>query len=152
MNPLLLQSLLALLPLFGLKLGALRTLCQGVLGGGLLVFTTMVFLVIRKTLPRPLHRLSFFLLLLVDGMMIGEIFSLSLLWIPSLFLLTPPDLFRRRTRAREVVDQTLALALSFAALSAGGGILTGILGNRWGVNYFLGGLLLAFFQGRQKIK
>lgn len=158
-NPLLGRALLAALPLLGLTLQARSGFIYGALGGGTLLLATTIFLAVHFAIPEALHRLSYFLLFLIPGVIGAELFSrgapaaVPLLWV-SLSILSPPDLFRVRKKGRRILKKTLFVSLAFWGLLTAHGVLSDVLGQRAGIlffqqpggSYFLLGLAVMFLK------
>lgn len=156
MNPLLLRALLAALPLLGLASKPWPGVVYGAFGFGIFLVATLIFLGIHFAIPQTLHRLSFFLLLLVFGVIGSELFSVSPLLLAGLFFLPLPELFRRRKKWDPILRKTLLVGFSFGVILAGHGILTNLLGVGGRVplfqlpagSYLILGLALAFLKIR----
>lgn len=160
MNPVLLRAILASLPLLGLAGSAQRGLAYGAAGGGLLLALTLIFLGIRSALPPSVRRLSFFLLLFVTTVILGEIFSLSLFLVVSLSFLVLPELFRKPGDWKRITAKTLGTGLFFSAFLTGHGLLADFSRLTGGVDLFrlptasflLAGLVLSFFPLQRKTR
>jgi hypothetical protein len=118
MNQTVLRALLATLPLLGLSLEAKASFLFGGLGAGILVLAVLVFLLFHVALPLTLHRLSFLLLLLFIGLLGNKLFSLPFIFVASLCVLAPPDLFRAKKLWSRIATKTLLTGALFWGLLA----------------------------------
>ncbi len=146
MNQIFLRAFLASLPLLGLVRSAGGGLAYGAVGGSLLLAATVIFLGIRSALPPAVHRISFFLLLFVMTVILGEIFSLSALLGVGLSFLALPDLFRKRGNWKRTTMKTLGAGFFFWAFLTGQGIVTDFARLTGSVGFFqlpAGSFLLA---------
>lgn len=156
MNSLLLRALLASLPVLGLALDPQSGLLCGTSVLLALLLATLIFLTLHPLLPRVLHRLSFFLLLWVLGVVGIEFFSIPPLLLVSLTLLPLPDLFREPKKRKRIWEKTLFTGLYFWAFLVGHALVTGLLGRGMGIplfhepagSYFLLGLAVTFLGKR----
>lgn len=160
MNLLLLRSALAVLPLLGLSLEAESGFLYGAVCSGVLLIATSIFIGIRGLLPRVTHPLSFFLLLLVLGVMAQEVFALSFLFIPSSLLLVSGNVFQKHVEGRRLMRSTARVAVLFLVLLSAHGMCSELLGERAGFeffrmpagSYFLLGLVFACIPQRLRTK
>ena len=160
MNPLLLRAVLAALLLLGSALDSTSGLVYGTVGAGIFLLAVFLFLLLRLVLPRVVHRLSFFLLLLGLTVLTERVFALSFLLIASLVILSPPGLFQKQKRWEEITRKSILTVLAFAVFLGIHGFLAEALGSKAGIGffnhpaggYFLAGLVLAIFprQGNSK--
>ena len=154
MNQTLLRALLATLPLLGLSLEAKASILFGGLGAGILILAVLFFLLFHMALPLTLHRLSFLLLLLFVGLLGNKFFSLPFIFVVSLCVLAPPDLFRAKKLWSRIAMKTLLTGALFWGLLAALGCFSGFqfFKNPAG-SYFLLGAALVFvpkFKRRSK--
>ncbi len=151
-NPNFRRALWAALPLLGLTLSARSGVLYATLVAAFFLSATLIFLSIHPLFPRALQRLSCFLLIWTLGIIGGHIFSLSPLILVSLSILPPADFFRQRKHENRLAKKLFLLAFSFAALVAGHGIFSDLLGRQIGLkifqlpagSYFFMGLVLPF--------
>jgi hypothetical protein len=132
MNPLFLRALMASLPLLGLTLGVEMGLLYGAVTVAVLVSALGIFLAIQGAIPRIVHPLSFFLILFVGGVLAGELFSVSVLFLVSLCLLVLPDFFR----PLRLVSKTLFVGFSFWSFLMWHALLSDLLGRGVGIRLF----------------
>ena len=157
MKPILQRALLATLPVLGLGLGTRDGLLHAAVSAGTLLVAGGIFLAIRGFLPRAVHRLSFFLMLLALAVVFEEISPVSFLVVVSSVLLVPAEIFQNGVRGRKISITTGLACLWFVFFVAGHGLLTELLRDRAGVglfgipagSYLLLGFVLACSSGRR---
>lgn len=161
MNPCLLRSLLAALPVLGLALEGKSGLEVGGVGAGVFVLAAFFFFIFHPVIPRVLHPLSFYLLVGFLGVMGIEFFrgkaavSAAPLLV-GLSLLVDPDFFKLRRNWPRRVQSTLLGALFFCGILTAHGLLFELMGKKPGLLFFqmpagsyaLMGFALTFFSGR----
>lgn len=155
------RTLIAALPILGFALEAKSGFLLGGATTLLLGGTEAIFLGIQKIVPGTVRKISFFLILIVFGVILEEIFSVPFLVLTSACFLIPSDLFRPRKNGRKMFRKMLLMGLSFWALLLFHGIVMELLGKEGNVWFFqlpagsylvLGILVLVwpFKKGKQK--
>ena len=131
-SPIFWRVFLAAIPMLGL----VRDTRSGVLCGGLsavvLIASSSILLIVRKIIPKPVHRMVFFIAAVVLGTsMIQFIFfkeSVSgLFMIVSVILLMPPQMLRMPGSWKRAAKKISAMSFLFWALLAGHGFLSELL-------------------------
>lgn len=130
------RAVLAALPILGLTLRAKSGFVYGAVGAGVLISTVLIFSAVRFVIPERVHRLSTLFLFLILGTIGIENFSLSPLLLVSLSLLAAIQFSRRRENWVLIAKETLLLGFCFWAILTGHGILSNLLGERLGVEFF----------------
>ena len=128
-SPIFWRVFLAAIPM----LGVVRDTRSGVLYGGvsavILITSSFILLVLRRIIPKPAHRMVFFIAAVVLGTsMIRFIFfkeSVSgLFMIVSVILLMPPQMLRMPGSWKRTAKKISAMGFLFWALLAGHGLLS----------------------------
>ena len=151
MSSLILRAVLASLPVLSLARRSETGILYGISGAGILMLASAIFFLVRNFLPRTAERVGFLLLLLALAVTAEKILQVSLLFLVSLIILSPPELFQKRKAWKAAAKKIIWSSLFYLAFLFFHGISSEALGLRAGIrffqhpagSYFLAGLALS---------
>ena len=136
MSPFILRAVLASLPVLSLARKSETGLLYGIAGAGVLILSGSVFFLVRHLLPRTAERVSFILLLLTFALAAEKILQVSVLFLVSLLILSPPELFQKRNAWKGAAKKIIWSALFYLAFLSFHGVLSEALGLGAGIRFF----------------